>query len=317
MHSCQANRGSPGALLRIAMACVLAAPVHAGESLVLASWNLNNLHERDGFAWRPGAPPRSEEDFQALRRHALRLDADVVALQEVSSPQALARVFDPDGYAFFFSGRRQARLDAGLEADGIYLAFAVRRGRFDAAVAEDVPALALDEGGLRWGQALELRRGATTFSILNVHLKSGCFGYSLQAPRSEACRLLAAQRAPLEAWIDKQAERGAAFAVVGDFNRALDIHGQDDHLWQELDDRQPPGLALWRMPQGRINTCWRGTRRYHRNPIDFLVFDRLAWSWVIQDSFRQLDYPPAERDAARGLPSDHCPISVRLVLPGP
>jgi hypothetical protein len=48
------------------------------------------------------------------------------------------------------------------------------------------------------------------------------------------------------------------FAVPGDFNRAFDVHGQGDHLWQEIDDGDPAGLDLWRLPFRQESECWRG-----------------------------------------------------------
>jgi hypothetical protein len=50
------------------------------------------------------------------------------------------------------------------------------------------------------------------------------------------------------AWIDAATVGTVPFAVPGDFNRAFDVHGQGDHLWQEIDDGDPAGLDLWRLP---------------------------------------------------------------------
>ena len=100
--------------------------------------------------------------------------------------------------------------------------------------------------------------------------------------------------------------------VLGDFNRALDRHGPRDHLWRAIDDRDPPGLKLHRLPAGRKPACWRGTSRYRRYPIDFFVFGARAWRRVDPASFRQLVWTTADADPRRGLPSDHCPIAVDL-----
>ena len=102
--------------------------------------------------------------------------------------------------------------------------------------------------------------------------------------------------------------------MLGDFNRAFDVHGQNDHFWQEIDDGNPPGLDLWRLPFRRESDCWRGTGGHHPQPIDFLVFDDRAWQLVDQDSFTQATYDAADQDEARHTPSDHCPIAVDLNL---
>jgi hypothetical protein len=39
---------------------------------------------------------------------------------------------------------------------------------------------------------------------------------------------LAAQRAPLESWIDAAA--AAPFVIVGDWNRRMNVRGQNDHI---------------------------------------------------------------------------------------
>jgi hypothetical protein len=38
---------------------------------------------------------------------------------------------------------------------------------------------------------------------------------------------LAAQRPPLEAWIDQAARELVPFVILGDFNRSIDRFGQD------------------------------------------------------------------------------------------
>jgi len=315
MHTFRTLQGLAVALCAGWALFACGAQCHARE-FTLASWNMNNLHEQSGYAWRKGAPVREDADFQLLQHYAGRLQADIVALQEVNSALAVARVFPDSEYEIHLSGRRQDRADHSMQTDGIYLAFAVRRGRFDKVLARDVPALgAVSEHPLRWGLELSVTLGGETFSILNVHLKSGCFSYSLETPASEACEILARQRAPLETWIDELAAAGTPFAVVGDFNRAFGVHGQKDHMWRDIDDGDPAGLSLHRLPDHQANLCWAGTRRHHRNAIDFLVFDALAWQWVDSKTFRQLDYDPKDRDPVRALPSDHCPVSVRLVIP--
>ncbi len=294
------------------LALLFCLPVAAGE-IRLASWNLNNLHWQSGEPLRSRAPVRADADYHRLRDYARRLDADVVALQEVNGPRAARRVFPPSEYRLFFSGRLAEDRRTGRESDRIYTGFAVRRGVFDRVEKRDYPALGLAHGrGLRWGTELRLFRDGDELAVLAVHLKSGCFARSLEPADDPACRTLAAQRRPLEAWIDARAEAGMAFAVLGDFNRAFDIFGDRDHVWEAIDDGSPEGLDLWRLPYHRESRCWAGTGRHHRHPIDFLVFDDRAWQRVDRDSFRQLTFDPDHRDIARGTPSDHCPIVVEI-----
>ena len=121
---------------------------------------------------------------------------------------------------------------------------------------------------------------------------------------------LAAQRAPLEAWIDEAAQQLVPFVILGDFNRRIDRFGQDDHLWREIDDGDPTGLDLRRLPFDREAEC----NPSFPQPIDFLVFDDRAWQMVDEASFQEITYDPEDQDLARGTPSDHCPIAVSLEL---
>ena len=110
---------------------------------------------------------------------------------------------------------------------------------------------------------------------------------------------LAAQRGPLEGWIDAAAAAQVPFVIVGDWNRRVDVHGQGDHLWGEIDDADPPGLDLWRLPFNHDSSCNSGLAK----PIDFLVFDNRAWRSVDEPSFEEIVYDAgAPAHALRPLP---------------
>ena len=280
-------------------------PPAPAEWIRIATWNLYLLHWRTGGAlWRSPAA-RSEADYRTLARYARNLNADVIAFQEVNGPRAAARVFPPRDYRLYVSGRHDPRYD------DIHTGFAVRKGRFERVRKRDYEPLGLGpRSRLRWGVDLEVWRDGRSLRLLNVHLKSRCFTKSLSNPRDRHCRRLAQQVEPLEAWIDARWREGAPFVVLGDFNRAFDRHGRRDHVWRAIDDGDPPGLKLYRLPSGQESACWRGTRRHHRHPIDFFVFGARAWPRVDQASFRQLVWTARDADVRRGFPSDHCPIAV-------
>jgi 5'-nucleotidase (lipoprotein e(P4) family) len=292
----------------------------AGESgapIRVATWNMNNLHSVIGEPLRSRAPARSAEDYATLRKYADRLGADIIALQEVNGPDAAALVFPRETYELYMSGRFHEDQRTGRESDRIYTGFAVRKGVFDRVVTSDYEDLSVTVPGTtprptRWGVDLLVERGGRQLRLLSVHLKSGCSARSLTRPQSDACRALALQREPLEAWIDARTTEGVPFLVLGDFNRAFDVHGERDHLWQEIDDADPPPLDLVRLPTGRTSQCWQGTSNYHENPIDFIVLDEQVSKLLVAGSFFQLDYAPEDRDIGRGTPSDHCPEGVDL-----
>jgi endonuclease/exonuclease/phosphatase family metal-dependent hydrolase len=79
--------------LAAVLTALLAVPAWA-DPIKIATWNLEHLAERNG----EGCRPRTDADYETLRRYADRLDADIVAFQEVESASAAARVFDPNKY---------------------------------------------------------------------------------------------------------------------------------------------------------------------------------------------------------------------------
>jgi endonuclease I/endonuclease/exonuclease/phosphatase family metal-dependent hydrolase len=313
---------APSRVAALALSSAMLASGAAAESIKVAAWNMNNLHHVVDEPLRSGAPARSEADYALLREYRDRLGADVIALQEVNGPKAAALVFPPDQYDVYFSGRYVEDLVTGKatdpdpeqRSDRIYTGFAVRRGVFDAVSKRDVPSLGVthtaDGRPIRWGTEILLEKDGQLLRLLSVHLKSGCHGGSLENPTDPNCVTLAAQLPPLEAWIDAAAQELVPFMILGDWNRRIDRFGQDDHLWREIDDGDPPGLDLRRLPFDREAEC----NPAFPQPIDFLVFDERAWQMVDEASFQEITYDPEDHDLARGTPSDHCAIAVSLEL---
>ncbi len=264
----------------------------ASFKLTFATWNLQWL-SRDN---NRGPVARNAAAFARLGTYAKRLSADIVAVQEVESVEALARVFDPERYAFHVTR------DASTQRTG----FAYRK---DLPVQLHPDYTALNAGQLRSGADIALSWGGTSLRLLSVHLKSGCFGKPLGS--SHACNKLAAQVPTLEAWLDERAAEGVPFAVLGDFNRRL-FASEGDQVWRALDDQHPPESDLFSPTAGRRSECWGGN---HPQYIDHLVFSRTATKWLSTGSFRQLTYDASDRKHRRVL-SDHCPLAVTLNVPG-
>ncbi|GAB4570507.1 MAG: hypothetical protein Tsb0020_25330 [Haliangiales bacterium] len=264
--------------------------IAAGVSeLHIASWNLAWLSERD----QTGTIKRSDADYQRLARYADRLDADIIAFQEVASAAAAARVFDPARYQVLISKR------SGAQRTGFAYKKTLRVTRYPDLTA-------LDVGGLRHGVDIGVELGETSLRLLSVHLKSGCFADPLSRD-SAACSKLARQVPALEAWIDARARADEPFVVLGDFNRRMDA---DDMMWRDLDDGDPAPLTLTLTTAGQRSRCWGGQ---YPEFIDHIVLGSQATGWLLPGSFAQLVYDePAADKRARKRISDHCPISVRL-----
>lgn len=290
-------------------------------SIKIAAWNIANLHYEVDVPLRPGAAPRSASDYQLLREYRAELDADIFAFQEINGPDAAHRVFPADEFDVFVSGRFQDDLDEGADSDRIYTGFAVRRGAgIEVIRVEDFRDLSIlhKEHGepdrpTRRGVDLTVRIEGQELRLLSVHLKSRCHQGNLESPSNAHCETLARQRAPLEDWMDARFVEGVPFIVLGDFNRRFDVFNERDHIWEEIDDSQPAGQELNRLPTGEDSQCWAGTGMHRYNYIDFIVFGPRAWELVDKSSFEQLTFRLEHADLGQRL-SDHCPIAATLQI---
>lgn len=269
----------------------------AAAELKLATWNL------DWLTLRPAGDPelprdldtRRPEDLDRLAAYARRLAADVIALQEVDGPAAAARILDPAAYAFFFPE----------EVDVQRAGFAVRHG-LRAVQNPDLAALDLhprSRRSLRRGTDITVELDGQALRLLSVHLDAGCRTAPLDAPDRD-CGSLARQAEILAGWAAERQREGVAFAILGDFNRA--IAGPEDGVLRALAAAAP----LTRATEGLSDPCWAGPRGPRRF-IDHILLGGAARRWLVPESLRVLVY--AEREPAwRGRLSDHCPLSLRL-----
>ena len=280
-----------GLALCLAVGACASAPGEPVSPLRIASWNMEHLAQ-DGAQ---GCRPRSEADYALLRTYAERLNADVVAFQEVESEAAAARVFDPAKYDIVIETRPagEAFPCRGLEGRKLTrqaVGFAIRKTiAYDRAA--DLTELQLGDPNLRSGVDVTVRaKGRAPIRLLAVHLKSGC----ASGQTGEACQILLRQVPLLEQWIDGRAREAVRFAVLGDFNRRLARAG--DPIWADLDDAEPAAADLSLAAGGQGPKC---DPRYGEF-IDHIVIDtRLAKGLA---GFEELTYAAGER------PSDHCPV---------
>ncbi|CAN5212960.1 endonuclease/exonuclease/phosphatase family protein [soil metagenome] len=264
--------------------------------LRVATWNMEHLSE-DGAQ---GCRTRTDADYRVMRSYAERLNADVIAFEEVESVGAAARVFDPAKYDLIIEARPagdhfpcQGQGDRKLTRQAV--GFAIRKGLiFDR--APDVTDLQVGDPNLRSGVDITVRPiGRAPLRVLAVHLKSGCF----DGLNGKACETLEKQFPVLEQWIDARAVEPIRFIVLGDFNRRL--ARADDVLWADLDDGQPANADL-SLAEG--TTTPKCDPRFNEF-IDHILLDARATRDLA--GFQEQTYA-----AVDGHPSDHCPVVALL-----
>jgi endonuclease/exonuclease/phosphatase family metal-dependent hydrolase len=246
---------------------------------------------------------RSNADFAALARYAKRLDADVVALEEIDGPIPAGRVFP--NYNFCFSGRTHVQ----------NLGFAIRSGlafRCDG----DLLALSLGDSVRRGAQLTLWADRPNEIHFLAVHLKSGCGRNTLDSGKKE-CSTLAEQTPILKQWVSEQLARNHHFAILGDFNRDLrwdvgparNADGRIASLWNELNAGFSPADRLTLAADlGEFRNC--SVTQNFPGFIDQIVLGPALGKRVVAGSLRHVTYENADV-AARRL-SDHCPVAIRL-----
>ncbi len=289
----------PGRILRTAIlaASLLLCRTAGAEDLKVATWNLEWLTART--AGDPALPqdvqPKTAPDWAVLREYASKLNADVVALQEVDGPAVAAAVFPPDRYALFFTD------DDVVQRVGV----AVRRG---IPVQRNPDLVGLDlypnaRFHLRSGADLTLTLPSGPLRLLALHLKTGCLRDPLGSSTRPQCATLRGQVPVVAGWIAQRRRDGVPFIVLGDFNRWMD---GGDAMFAAFEQASP----LTRATEGHDNPCWGG-----EHFIDHILAGGAARAWLDPASLRVLVYREGP-DRKEHL-SDHCPVSARFHLPDP
>jgi 5'-nucleotidase (lipoprotein e(P4) family) len=334
-------------------------PPNAADALTLVSWNLEWLAdphalERSDFWRKCVAPHLSNQKLRAelpvcdaYVRAGIRTAAeyntrkllplqqalvtlasqptDVLAVQEVQNPAALQAIL-PAGYRVACVTTRE---------DAQNLGFIVRNDSRWQFTCEEVPTLSLEQDhqvprAVRRGLALTLTQGGTSFRILNVHLKAGCPKGPMNKPKNDHCTSLQHQVAPLEQWIEQQANHNQAFMIIGDWNR--DLQAEVQHQYPARSDNSDPSGAIHNpakirnlfpeindgvpvnsvMQLGQVDRHAAMDSHCHA-VLDQVVFSNLLLTQLEQATFQDTLPPAALRALATGA-SDHCALQTRLVF---
>lgn len=272
-------------------------PEPRGKALRVVSWNLANFNGK-----------ASEHDLARIREVIAELDPDVLALQEIRDPKALAALL-PD-----WELRVSDKGGSGQQR----LAIAWRGDRVTLIESEEHPQLSLG-GRVRPGLSGYLRGtdGGPDFWLLVVHLKA--MPDSIDRRREQWPRLLEIAEAT--------AERDRDLLIVGDFNSTGPPGGKPEIEQRELDSALGPvGLRRLHCATG-CTAYYDGQRRdswkepseidliWARDLAESLSDDAKVHSGTHCAASRCRDFRSTDAYPVRDyeMVSDHCPVVVDLV----
>ncbi|MCY3885662.1 MAG: endonuclease/exonuclease/phosphatase [Gammaproteobacteria bacterium] len=267
--------------------------------LRIAAWNLEHLNADE----REGCVIRTQNDYDIIKNSIDELEFDIVAIQEVKDIEATRRVFPEDEWNVEISKRPPMK--ATRECWGLpnqYLqhlatGFAIRRG-ISYQRNPDYKELGLGDEFQRWGTDITILEGQK-LRLLSVHLRTGCWGppQDEDETKTRTCDQLRSQIRELVQWRDARQEEEVAFAILGDFNRNMDI--PDDWAWKNLSAGENP---LHLLTGGIEAKC---DPRYPRL-IDHIAANEEAQDLVVEGSTRE--------GPRVGEHPDHCAVytSIRL-----
>ncbi|CAK7192763.1 hypothetical protein COMNV_00971 [Commensalibacter sp. Nvir] len=267
-------------------------PVY-GKPLKLATWNIEwLLSPQDALTYSHprNIRLRNDKDFNELRFFISKLNADVIALQEIGSIQTL---FPKDQYQFLITTDSTAQ----------HSALAIRKGIFHSFTQwKDFTALSYVGVHHKVRSALDvtLYTQKSSLRLLVLHLKSGCSQNNLNT-KKDACEILEKQSHFLAQWIRERFEEKQPFLLLGDFNRVL---SQDDRFFKNLSD-----FPIFLPTAKQATPCWGGN--YF---IDGFLLPMEVKRWFIDNSLKVLTFNNKNKNDQIKL-SDHCPVSISLDIP--
>ena len=269
------------------------------------TWNMEHLAENVG----EGCVPRQESDYLKLRNFAHTLDADVFALQEVESVEAVARVYPKNEWNIIVSDRPSSPAyecyGNGQKSTQQRVALVIRKGvNFED--VETFEELALDREGLRYGLTAKIIHRQDTLQVMSVHLKSGCFVQDYSTSSRRACETFQKQVPLLDTWIETKIKNDQPFVLLGDFNHR--IANPNNKLWQTLTEMDNKAVVI-----GNSMQELKGCHPKYPEPIDHILMGAGAEKLQVKGS-EAVHYfsEKPESMTEEEMLSDHCPIGVVL-----
>ncbi|MBE0368792.1 endonuclease/exonuclease/phosphatase family protein [Pseudoalteromonas aurantia] len=272
------------------------------NDLVVATWNIEHLAAQNN----QGCKGRENSDYAALTAYKNRIDADIYALQEVGSVAAVHRVFDSADWQVFISNREDSPSYTcrGSEQSSTQqkVAYAVKKTISVNAVT-NLDALSAPQFGLRHALQLNIEHAGKPLSLINFHLKSGCFVDNYLDSDRKSCDILAQQAKILINTLNKQQQSQPNLVLLGDFNHRL--ANVNNRLRADLGLTQSVNESTW------VNTTdsVQGCHPRYPAPIDHII--------ISSSLLQHLDKPRSqfhyfEDMTQSNMLSDHCALTLRF-----
>ncbi len=275
----------------------------AEPKLTFTSWNMQWLTTQPKA--KIADSQRSEQDFAALADKFRRLDADILAFQEVDSIAAIKKVVGP-----FYHIRLSDRADSNnkqRQFDDLnqYTGFAIAK-RYTISDPQDIDLLPQQMNKLRFATYVVLKQiGAPDVHLLSVHLKQGCRSAKRN---SDSCRILQQQARQLNQWMKQKLTANQSFILAGDFNH--DLQFRNDWLWLELNkgiDKQIELASSQTDALCQVRSKSQPNQSYrYPSLIDHIIISRPSHSSVAKQSLY------SRQQQFQFNLSDHCPLSAQI-----
>jgi len=289
------------------------------STLRISAWNIADFHHKNGTQARPGiGTARTADDFGVIEKYERQVGADIYALQEIATPQALERLFDKEKYHLLMSGRYVQDQKAGKKHQ-IYTALIIqKRDDIKLIKQEDLKSISIeydDDGDkkiTRRGTAALIEVRGTQFWIVSLHLKSSCSGTKkANTSTTLACRVLWKQQKPLRDWIVAKEAKGEPVILAGDYNRRFRQFADKGIVWSAMNggDLDSPSLVKYPVLANRLCPTKKGKST---EPIDWIVMSNSLGQKVVQSSFWETRYSKTDTGKSGKRISDHCPIHVDI-----
>ncbi|BED91377.1 hypothetical protein PspMM1_38450 [Pseudoalteromonas sp. MM1] len=270
---------------------------NTAQPLKVVTWNVEHL----AYPINTGCKPRTLSDIEAMKAYANSLNADIFALQEVASKEALKQIFPQSEWQLIVSNRAASPAytcrKTGALSTQQKVAFAVKKS---IPVLKSTPfePLGLTKTGLRYGLQLTVNSPQGPTDILNVHMKSGCFVDDYLKSDSPACKTYAQQAPVLDSWIAKREAANTPYIVLGDFNHR--ISAPYNRLTRTLiSNERSTSITTKNLP---------GCQARYPAPIDHIIVGKMDATNIANSAQVHL-FKNMQKEA---MLSDHCAVSVSI-----